>query len=137
MCLSYSILSKILWESTTLLYHPYLTSIKTHYTHLFWKSQWHFFLGESSIIALYSNLLGKLSKSEMKNWNLHSNLSNPKKITKRINVQFKVDFTKDGTSNVTIQIAPKIYHHGFIFLLMELETKPITFCHHTLKYHNT
>ncbi len=28
---------------------------------------------------------------------------NPKKNAKRINVQFKVDFIKDGTSNVTIQ----------------------------------
>jgi hypothetical protein len=41
--------------------------VKTHYTHLFWKSQWQCFLGESSIVALYSNLLEKLGKSEMKN----------------------------------------------------------------------
>jgi hypothetical protein len=62
------------------------------------------FLGESSIVALYSNLFEKLGKNEMKNWNLHSNISNPqKRITKRINVQSKVDFTKDGTSNVTFQ----------------------------------
>jgi hypothetical protein len=27
--------------------------------------------------------------------------------TKRINVQFKVDFTNDGTSNVTVQTTPK------------------------------
>jgi hypothetical protein len=57
-------------------------------------------LGESSIVALYANLFEKLGKSEMKNWSLHSNLSNPKKFTKKINVQSKVNFTKDGTSNV-------------------------------------
>jgi hypothetical protein len=60
------------------------------------------------VVGLYSNLFKKLGKSEMKNWNLHFNLSNPKKkITKRINVQFKVNFTKDGTSNVTIQTTLK------------------------------
>jgi hypothetical protein len=46
-----------------------------------------------------------------------------------------VDFTKDGTSNVIVQTAPKNYHYEF-FLLVELETKLITFYHHTLKYHN-
>jgi hypothetical protein len=30
----------------------------------------------------------------------------------------------------------KNYHYGF-FLLVELEIKPTTFYHHTLKYHNT
>ncbi len=41
----------------------------------------------------------------------------PKNIyIKRINVQFKVDFTKGGTSNVTIQTIPNIYHYGvFIY----------------------
>jgi hypothetical protein len=39
-----------------------------------------FFFIESSIVVLYSNLFEKLGKSEMKNWNLHSNRSNPKKI---------------------------------------------------------
>ncbi len=34
------------------------------------------FLGESSIVALYANLFKKLGKSEIKNGNLHSNLSN-------------------------------------------------------------
>jgi hypothetical protein len=29
-----------------------------------------------------------------------------KKFTKKINVQFKVDFAKDGTSNVIIQTTP-------------------------------
>jgi hypothetical protein len=37
------------------------------------------FLGELSVITLYANLLEKLGKNEMKNWNLRSNLSNPKK----------------------------------------------------------
>jgi hypothetical protein len=32
----------------------------------------------------------------------------PKKITEKINVQSKVDFTKDSTSNVTIQTTTKI-----------------------------
>jgi len=82
--------------------------VKAHYNGQFWKSQWQFGLSESSVVALYSNLFEKLSKSEMKNWNLHSNLSNPKeKIIKRINVQFKVDFTNNGTSNGTIQTTPK------------------------------
>ncbi len=63
---------------------------------------------ESKIIALYLNLFEKFGKSEMKKWNLHSNLWNTKYIyIKRINVQFKVDFTKDGTSNVIVQINPK------------------------------
>jgi hypothetical protein len=57
-------------------------------------------LGESSIVALYANLFEKLGKSEMKNWNLDYNLSKPKKNSIKINVQSKVDFTKDGTSNV-------------------------------------
>jgi hypothetical protein len=35
-------------------------------------------MNDSSIDVLYSNLFEKLGKSEMKNWNLHSNLSNPK-----------------------------------------------------------
>jgi len=38
-----------------------------------------------------------------------------KKITKRINVQFKVNFTKDGTSAITIQVPQKIYHYEFFF----------------------
>jgi hypothetical protein len=37
------------------------------------------FWGESSVVALYSNLFEELGKNEMKNWNLHSNLLNPKK----------------------------------------------------------
>jgi len=54
-----------------------------------------------------------------------------------INVQSKVDFIKDGTSNVpSPNYSKKNYHYG-VFLLVELETKPTTFYHHTLKYHNT
>jgi hypothetical protein len=57
--------------------------------------------------------------------------------TKRINVQSKVDFIKDGTSNVpSLNYFKKNIIMDF-FLLMELETKPTTFYHHTLKYHNT
>jgi hypothetical protein len=41
--------------------------VKTHYGGLFWMSQCQFFLGESSIVALYSNIFEKLGKSEMKN----------------------------------------------------------------------
>jgi len=94
-------------------------------------------MGESSIIALYANLFDKLGKSEMKNWNLHCNLSNPKNNTKKTNVQSKVDFTKDGTSNVpSPNYSKKIIIMDF-FLLMEMETKLTTFYHHTLKYHNT
>ncbi len=37
------------------------------------------FLSESSIVALYSNIVEKLGKNEMKNQNLHSNISNQKK----------------------------------------------------------
>ncbi len=38
-----------------------------------------------------------------------------KKITKRIIVKFKVDFTKDGKSNVIVQIAPKFIIMDFFF----------------------
>jgi len=38
-----------------------------------------FYLGNLSIVALYWNLFGKLGKSELKNWNLHSDFFNPKK----------------------------------------------------------
>jgi hypothetical protein len=63
----------------------------------------------------------------MKNWNLHSNFSNPKKKTKRINVQSKVVFIKDGTSNVpNPNYSRKTIIMDF-FLLVELETKPTTF----------
>jgi hypothetical protein len=41
--------------------------VKAHYNGLLWKSQWQFFLSESSIVALYSNLFEKLGKSGMKN----------------------------------------------------------------------
>jgi hypothetical protein len=58
-----------------------------------------------------------------------------KTITKRINVQFKVDFTKNGTSNVTVQTTYKKLLIWIFFILMELETKLIIFYHHTLKYH--
>jgi len=60
-----------------------------------------------------------------------------KQITKRINVHSKVDFAKDGTSNVP---SPNYFKKIIImdfFLIVELETKPTTFYHHTLKYHNT
>jgi hypothetical protein len=60
-----------------------------------------------------------------------------KQFIKRINVQFTVDFTKDGTSNVTIQTTQKIYIIMDFFLLVELETKLIISYHHTLKYYNT
>jgi len=40
--------------------------------------EWQYFLGELSIVELYANLFEKFDKSEMKNWNLYSNLSNPK-----------------------------------------------------------
>ncbi len=43
------------------------TRIKAHYDERFWKSQCRFFLSESSIVALYSNLFEKLGKSEMEN----------------------------------------------------------------------
>jgi hypothetical protein len=57
--------------------------------------------------------------------------------TKKTNVQSKVDFTKDGTSNVpSPNYSKKIIIMDF-FLLMEMETKLTTFYHHTLKYHNT
>jgi len=73
------------------------------------------FLSELNIVALYANLFEKLGKSKMKNWNLHSNLSNPKeKITKMINIQSKVDFIKDGISNVpSPNYSKKSYHYGF------------------------
>jgi len=86
---------------------------------------------------LYSNIFEKLGKSEMKIKTSILIFQTPKKHSKGINVQSKVDFTKDGTSNVIVQITQKNYHYGFFFLLMELETNPITFYHHTLKYHNT
>jgi hypothetical protein len=57
--------------------------------------------------------------------------------TKRINVQSNVDFIKDGTSNVPSPNYFKIIIILEIFLLMDLETKPTTFYHHTLKCHNT
>ncbi len=60
-----------------------------------------------------------------------------KKITKRTDVQSKVDFTKHGTSNVpNPNYFKKIIIMDFV-LLVELETKPTTFYHHTLKYNNT
>ncbi len=34
------------------------------------------------------------------------------------------------------KLPQKYYHCGF-FSFNELETKPVTFYHHTLKYHNT
>jgi len=37
-------------------------------------------------------------------------------MTNKINVQFKVDFTKDGTSNVIVQTTQKNYHYGFFFI---------------------
>jgi hypothetical protein len=55
--------------------------------------------------------------------------------TKRINVEFKVEFAKDGTSKSQSKLPQKIIIMDF-FLLVELETKPITFYCHTLKYHN-
>ncbi len=42
-------------------------TIKTHYDGLFSMSQWQFFLGESNIVALHSNIFEKLGKNEMKN----------------------------------------------------------------------
>jgi hypothetical protein len=59
-----------------------------------------------------------------------------KKDYQRINVQFKVDFTKDSSYNVIVQTTKKFIIIDF-FLLIELETKPITFYQHTLKCHNT
>jgi hypothetical protein len=96
-------------------HHPYLTLTKTHYTHPFWKLEWHFFLGESSIVVLYSNLFEKLGKSEMKIETYILIFQTQKKITKRIIVKFKVDFTKDGKSNVIVQIAPKFIIMDFFF----------------------
>jgi hypothetical protein len=49
----------------------------------------------------------------------------------------KVDFTKDGTSNVTVQTTSKKLSLWIFFLLVELETKLTSFYHHTLHYHNT
>jgi hypothetical protein len=69
----------------------------------------------------------------MKNWNLHSNLSNPKKITKKINVQSKVNFTKDSTSNIPNSIYSKKTIIMDFFLLVELEIKG---CNHGNMYHN-
>jgi hypothetical protein len=96
-----------------------------------------FFFGEPSIVALYLNLF-KIGKSEIK---IETYVlifqTQKKKFTKRISVQFKVDFTKDGTSNVTIQSTPKHLSLWIFLLLVGLETKPITFYHHTLKYHST
>jgi hypothetical protein len=73
----------------------------------------------------------------MKNWNLHSNLSNPKKNYQKDKCSIQGGFTKDGKSNVTIQTTPKKVSLWIFFLLMELEIKPISFYHHTMKYHNT
>jgi hypothetical protein len=56
---------------------------------------------------------------------------------KKINVQSKVDFIKDGTSNVLSSNHSRKTIIMDFFLLMELETKLTTFYHNTLKYHNT
>jgi hypothetical protein len=48
-----------------------------------------------------------------------------------------MNFIKDGASNFpSLNYSKKIIIMDF-FLLMELETKPTTFYHNTLKYHNT
>jgi hypothetical protein len=44
-----------------------LQRVKVCYDGFFWRSQWQFFLGESNIVALYTNLFEKLGKSEKKN----------------------------------------------------------------------
>jgi hypothetical protein len=100
-------------------------------------SQWQFFLVNQVLLHCIKIYFKNLAKVRWKIKNLHSNLSNPIYFTKRIYVQSKVDFTKDGTSNVTIQTTQKNYHYGFIFLIVKSKTKPTTFYHHTLKYHNT
>ncbi len=35
------------------------------------------------------------------------------------------------------KLPQKKYHHELFFSNLELETKPIIFYHHTMKYHNT
>ncbi len=48
-------------NSSWLLIHICLW-VKAHQGGFFWMSQWHFFVGESSIVALYSNIFEKLGK---------------------------------------------------------------------------
>ncbi len=48
-----------------------------------------------------------------------------------------MDFTNDGRSNVPSPNYSKKTIIMDFFLLVELEIKPTTFYHHTLKYHNT
>ncbi len=82
-----------------------------------------FFMNKWNIVALYSNVFEKLGKNEMKNWNLHSNLSNQKKKPKKINVEFKVYFTNNGTSNVTIQTTPKKLSLWIFFIVVTYEIR--------------
>jgi hypothetical protein len=85
---------------------------------------------------MYSNLFEKLSKSEMKNWNLHSNLFKPKKKYQKHKCSIQGGLYKKWY----IQCHGPNYQQKLIimdfFILVELKTKLIIFYRHTLKYHN-
>jgi hypothetical protein len=82
-----------------------------------------FFLNESSIVVLYSNLLEKLGKSEMKNWNVHSNLSNPKNNYQKDKYSIQGGIYKGWYIQCPSPNYPKKIIIIDFFLLMELETK--------------
>ncbi len=110
--------------------------VKAHYNGLFGSHCGILKKSESSIVALYSNLFEKINKSEM----------NIEAYILIFQTQNK-NYQKDKCS-----IQGELYKRWYIqchnpnhpkkiiivdfFLLVELETKPITFYHHTLKYHN-
>jgi uncharacterized membrane protein SirB2 len=72
----------ILIKSLGLEWHVYFLIDKSILHSRFWKSQWQFFLGESKYYCIVFNLFEKLGKSKIKNWNLHSNISNLKNYQK-------------------------------------------------------
>jgi hypothetical protein len=108
------------------------TRIKIHYNGLFWKSQCHIKKSESSIVALYSNEFAKLGKSEMKNWNLHSNLSNPNIFYQKDKCSIQGGIYKGWCIQCFNLNYPKKIIIMEIIFLVELETKPMAFYHHII-----
>jgi hypothetical protein len=116
----------------------FLIRVKAQCNGYFWNHSGSFLWMNQILLHCIQIYMRNLAKVRWKIETYILIFETPKKFSKRINVQFKVDFAKDGTSNVILfQTTPKKNSLWIFLLLMELETKPTTLYHHTLKYHNT
>jgi hypothetical protein len=113
--LAFNFMSSMIYQSKVMTFIDHLrrdewthhNKVKTHYSGFFGSHSGSFFLVSQILLHYIKIYLRNLAKVKWKIETYILIFQIYLFFTKRINVQFKVDFTKDGTFNVTIETTPK------------------------------